>query len=100
MRIFLDPGFENECTIWFDNGNIQTLIGNIEQNCIKIRNYVIDMYVIENCEINNNDEYGELTMQYQKVNIYLDIKGIGLAYANELDKLGVKYNKCTYNKII
>lgn len=91
MKIFLDPGFDNNCTVRFDNGNIQTLHGTIEENCMKIRNFVLSVY---------EDEDGKEVRIVQDKEVYLDSVGFGQQYSYGLDMLGVKYEKCTYNKII
>lgn len=91
MRIYLDPGFKNECTVWFEDGNIQTLKGYPEKICKKIYNYVIDRY---------EDEDGNLVRCVQVKEVYIDIAGIGGMYEHILNDMLVKTERCTYRKYI
>lgn len=92
MRIFLDPGFKQECTVWFDDGNVQTLKGNIEEICVRIRNYVID---------NFDDEDGKIVRTVQTKGVYLDIMGVGHAYYDILTRnYNIEVNKCKHEKRI
>lgn len=90
MRIFLDPHREG-CTVWFSDGNIQTLRGDIPNICNRIKNYVIDKL---------DDNKGNIVRKVQVVKVYLDHVGIGLVYKSCLNDLGVKIDMCTYNKVI
>lgn len=91
MKIFLDVSFRKECTVWFEDGNVQTLKGNIEDICIRIRNYVID---------NFDDEEGNIVRRVQTKEVYLDTMGEGSQYVNILKSLGVEFKECTYYKLI
>lgn len=92
MSIFLDPSYREVCTVWWDDGNVQTLKGNIEEICTKIKNYVIYNY----CD----EDTGEIIRTVQVKDVYLDTMGIGMSYVMCLSDMGVKFKKCTYNKII
>ena len=90
MRIFLDPHREG-CTVWFSDGNIQTLRGSIDSVCRRIENYVTD-YIRE-----GNGEPKKI----QTVEVFLDRMGVvGNMYYSNLIDLKVSFKTCTFNKII
>lgn len=91
MKIYLDPGFKNECTIWFGDGNIQTLKGFPEDICNRIREYVIR---------DEFDNEGKRIGRIQIADVHIDTMGIGMVYFNILDDMFVKMSKCTYKKYI
>lgn len=91
MRIYLDPGYKNECTVWFDNGNVQTLKGNVEEILYRLKNAVL---------IDDYNENGVKIGEHQVIDVYLDTAGVGMNYVIGLSNMGIKFKKCTYEKLI
>ena len=89
MKIYLDPHIEG-CTVWFSDGNIQSLKGDIRNICKRIKDFVV---------ITKYD-YQDNPVKYQKIKVYLDTMGIGVSYGIELEAIKVKFERCTYQKII
>ena len=90
MKIYLDPNREG-CTVWFDNGNIQTLKGDVRDICGKIKDFSV-ISIFDPIEMKSHKR--------QIVKIYLDIAGIGVLYGVELKSIGVEFEKCKYKKLI
>lgn len=91
MRIYLDPGCHNECTVLFENGNIQTLRGYPEEICSRIKEYVIK---------DKFDKDGRIIGRRQMIDVYIDMMGIGRVYYSILDNMFVDMKKYTYEKYI
>ena len=89
MKIYLDPHIEG-CTVWFSDGNIQSLKGDIRSICKRIRDFIV---------VTEYDYQGN-PIKYQKANVYLDTMGIGVYYGIELEAIKVKFERCTYQKRI
>lgn len=91
MKIFLNPSSNNECHVWFNDGNSQKLRGDIKDICIRIRNYVIDNYT---------DDNGNIVVSTQTKEVYLDTTELGSEYAYILKSLGIEIKYCTNYKLI
>lgn len=82
MKIYIDSNLENKsCKIWFEDGNIQILKGDLTDICNRIRNYVLD--------------------SESKINeVYVDHLGFGATYVDRLQRLGLDVKACSYSKLI
>ena len=92
--IILDPSYRNECTVWFGDGNVQTLRGSVSEICRCIYNYVMDDYI----HFKHEGLFETSTRQIHKV--YIDTKGIGHKYCDWFEHMGVEVNECTYERRI
>ena len=82
MRIYIDSNLENKsCKIWFEDGNIQILKGDITDICNRIGSYVLD---------NESKIDG----------VYVNHLGFGATYVDTLQRLGLDVKVCSYNKLI